>query len=473
MSLFGRRVCSFFCTLPDTEVLALLGPSYLLAFGIRAALLPRVLTRPMLDQPRAQFRLDFALLLLPGVLALAYDSLVHAFPVGSGFKIMAGCATLGFFLGIDLSLDRERQILAHVQRRETHLRPSAGTRPLTARFALFGAVALILPFTNIFLLFQRDLELLAEASVFGAPAFDATRRVILREAVFVLLIHGALALNLVVSFARNLRLFFASETIALERVAGGDLSGTVPVFSGNEFGRIAALTNRMIEGLRDRALIREVLGKIVSPEIAPRLLARARAGHGLGGTRHTLVVLFADLRNFTSLTESLSPEALVNELNDHLGRMVACVHAHGGIVDKFVGDGVIAVFGLENPEGASVSATLAAVAMRDAAAPRAVAIGIHRGEAIAGVIGGADRHEFTFIGDVVNTAARLEALAKEEEVEILISAEVLDQIADPSLRACWTSIGGKAIRGKRNELVLYRYTKSAAQPGIVIPVPRV
>lgn len=454
VSFFGQRVCSFLCTLDQTEVWVVLGAAYAFCLALRTVGLHLHVTRlPLLRQPGTQFRLDLVCFTLPGLLLGAYDAVVHGFPFGSGVKVMASCATIGFYLGLDLALDRERRILADVVHRGLRLLPASRSLPITTRFAILGATAVLLPVVDIALLVGRDIE---QLGLFPALSGASMQRSIFVEIVFVLLVLGALAVNLVVSFARNLRLFFEAETKALERVADGDLSETVPVFTNDEFGRIAALTNAMIERLRERNLAREVLGKVVSPEIAHRLMEGARDGLGLGGTRRMLVVLFCDLRDFTATSERLDPEETIEKLNGHLGRMVACLRAEGAIVDKFIGDGILAVFGLEDPVGASRAAVRAAIAMRRAAAPDRLGIGIHRGEGLAGIVGSPDRLEFTFIGDVVNTASRIEAYTKEADAEILASSDVVDELRGSPEAEGWTPLGARLLKGKSREVTLYR-----------------
>lgn len=456
MTFFGRQVCSVFATLPAGEVFVLLGCSYLAAFLIRCFLESRVvLSRPMLEQARAQLVFDFLLMLLPGVIVMIYDSITHAFPLGSGLKVSIGAATLGFYFSVDLALRRERMILEHVQRRNAELRPGRIGLSLTARFATLGAFAVLLPAADIMLLVLRHLEGLGiENSVLDLSHFG---RVVLTELAFVLLILSALILNLIITFAGNLRLFFEAETEALQRVTEGDLDARVPVFSSDEFGRISDLTNRMIIGLRERKLIREVLGKVVSSEGAKLLLERAKSGAGLGGEKRNLTVLFADLREFTSYAESREPEEVLQELNRILGKMVDQIHKHRGIVDKFSGDGIMAVFGFDNPEGGPAQAVRAALELPKAAHPRRVAVGIHCGEVIAGLIGARERQEFTFIGDVVNTASRLEALAKEEDVEVVASSDVIENVRDPDLISRFLDQGDRLLKGKKKKLKIYTF----------------
>lgn len=144
----------------------------------------------------------------------------------------------------------------------------------------------------------------------------------------------------------------------------------------------------------------------------------------LNGERRELAVLFADAVNFTHLSASLDAESVFNLINDLLGRLIACVHRYGGLVDKFTGDGLMAVFGApiahENDAEMAVRAALdmqraadefAPIARAQLGAPLKIRIGVHSGAAIAGILGTAEQAAYTVIGDTVNIAARLESLA--------------------------------------------------------------
>jgi class 3 adenylate cyclase/predicted ATPase len=155
----------------------------------------------------------------------------------------------------------------------------------------------------------------------------------------------------------------------------------------------------------------------------------------LSGERREIAVLFADAVNFTHLSASLDAESVFNLINDLLGRLIACVHRYGGLVDKFTGDGLMAVFGApvahENNAEMAVRAALdmqraadefTPVAKAQLGAPLEIRIGVHSGPAIAGILGTAEQAAYTVIGDTVNMAARLESLATPGN--ILVSTEV-------------------------------------------------
>jgi adenylate cyclase len=177
-----------------------------------------------------------------------------------------------------------------------------------------------------------------------------------------------------------------------------------------------------------------------------------------------------DLRGFTTFSEKLSPDEVVRQLNGYHGTMVAEVARHGGEVDKFIGDGMLATFGLERREraapsdhGASAAVecarsmlgaleTLNAERANDGLPPLQMGIGIHTGDVVAGNIGAPGRLEFTVIGDAVNTAARLESATKELHVPAVASAATVERLSEPrGLRA----LEAVHLKGKAHPLSVY------------------
>ncbi len=177
----------------------------------------------------------------------------------------------------------------------------------------------------------------------------------------------------------------------------------------------------------------------------------------LGGQRRDVVVLMCDIRSFTPLAESMPPEELTNLLNAYFSDMVHAIQSHGGMIDKFIGDAVMAVFGIPaEDQNSAVNAVRAAIEMRQrlqefnerqAASGKSQlrnGIGIHAGEAVAGYIGSVDRLEFTVIGSTVNIAARIESQTKPPRPPILFSPAIAERIQDviPVEEICTASLKG-------------------------------
>jgi adenylate cyclase len=208
------------------------------------------------------------------------------------------------------------------------------------------------------------------------------------------------------------------------RVAAGDLSTRVPVVGSDETGRLAGSFNQMVAGLEERARLREAFGAFVDPALAERVLAE---GTTLEGEDVEVTVLFVDIRDFTAFAERSGAREVVAELNRFYDYVVPLLGHHGGHANKFVGDGLLAVFGapdhLEDHADRAVEAALEITAVVGEAYGGALetGIGVNSGPVVSGTVGGGGRLEFTVIGDTVNTAARVEEATRETGDAVLIT----------------------------------------------------
>jgi|CXWL01.1.fsa_nt_gi adenylate cyclase len=276
-----------------------------------------------------------------------------------------------------------------------------------------------------------DLRAVAVVQRSLAEALAPVRQ--LRLVLSALFLLGVLLSLLLASFiARSVTRPVRALADAAARVEAGDLDPRIEVGQSDEIGDLATAFTHMVHGLAERDRVRDLLGKVVSPEIAQELLSRQVE---LGGEERPVTVLFSDVRGFTQLSEGLTPRALLALLNRYLTRMSAEVERHGGVVDKYVGDAIMALFGAPlahvDDAGRAVSTALG---MRSALAafnaelaaegrsPLAIGIGIHSDVVVAGNMGSASRLNYTVIGDGVNLASRLESLTKHYGVAVLVSA---------------------------------------------------
>jgi adenylate cyclase len=210
----------------------------------------------------------------------------------------------------------------------------------------------------------------------------------------------------------------------MDRVESGDLDATAGVMRDDEIGHLAAAFNRMVGGLKREALVRDLFGQYVSPQVAR--LAIEQEG-SLEGQVIECTVLFVDIRRFTGLAEVLPPARLMGTLNRYFERMLVVVENEGGIVNKFGGDSLLAIFGSPLNPGPDHAerAVRASLGMRVALAefnrdqveaemPELhVGFGLATGELVAGNVGSDRKLEYTVIGEPVNLAARLQELTTE------------------------------------------------------------
>jgi class 3 adenylate cyclase len=233
------------------------------------------------------------------------------------------------------------------------------------------------------------------------------------------------------------------------------------VATGYATGGIARLVRRLVlrvtQETQEKAMVNRLFGQYVSEEARARIVG---ATSGLQGERVHAVVLFSDLRGFTTFSEGHEPEEVVRRLNEYFEAMVEAVHRAGGVVDKFIGDAVMATFGAVHPlDAPEVAAVQAAAAMR--AGLKALnarwatkgeptfdnGVGLHCGELVVGPIGSEARKDFTVIGDTVNTASRLEGQCKELGVHVVVSDEVHRRLP-PAEQARFRALGEVAVKGK-------------------------
>jgi adenylate cyclase len=252
---------------------------------------------------------------------------------------------------------------------------------------------------------------------------------------------------------------------ATERVKQGDLSARVPILAGDEMGSLAGSFNEMMRGLEEREKLREAFGSYVDPQVAERVLEE---GEMIQGQEVEVSVVFVDIRDFTAFAERSSAEEVVAYLNDFFGLSVPIVLKHGGHANKFVGDGMLCVFGAPQPHRDHADRAVAAACeiAREVKAKLGdrcrVGIGINSGPVMVGSVGGGGRLDFAVIGDPVNVAARVEKATRETGDTILLTraTECLLERRDVELE----ERGAVELRGKSEPVPLYA-------PVLEVPAP--
>ncbi|MCX4096332.1 adenylate/guanylate cyclase domain-containing protein [Nocardia sp. alder85J] len=259
----------------------------------------------------------------------------------------------------------------------------------------------------------------------------------------------ALALSMLTGFGISDPVRQLSRAIA--RVQEGARDVQVEVFDGSEIGLLQVGFNRMMEEAAQRRELQELFGQHVGEEVARRAL---EYGTELGGETRFVAVLFVDMVGSTATAAERPPTEVVALLNEFFRIVVDVVDRHNGLINKFVGDAALAIFGapLDRPD-APTAALAAARDLRGAlrALPGLdVGIGVSAGLAVAGNIGAANRFEYTVIGDPVNEASRLTELAKEYPGRVLTSGSAL-YFADEREQQCWRSGDEVQLRGRRRK----------------------
>lgn len=236
------------------------------------------------------------------------------------------------------------------------------------------------------------------------------------------LLIGALGLSLLVSrsFSEPIRALVGG-THAVQK---GDFDVRLPVRNRDEIGQLTASFNEMTEGLKQKEKYRAVLDMVADKDVAEQMM---QGSASLGGELRDISVLFCDIRGFTAMTQDMPPKDVIALMNDHFTAMTNVVYEHDGVVDKFVGDLIMGVFGAPKSYGndAHNAARCCLRMIQDRAAmnetaeqPIHIGIGLASGEAVAGCMGSEDRLNYTVMGARVNLASRLCSVAGRDETVI-------------------------------------------------------
>lgn len=256
----------------------------------------------------------------------------------------------------------------------------------------------------------------------------------------------------------------ASSTIA---TADGVSNVAVVLVAGSVALGVVRFCTELLERVASSRVTTEKLARYFSP-----LVARAIAAEGSRvQARHEVSVLFVDVRGFTAFSEASEPSEAVAVLNEYFEELVERVFEHGGTLDKYLGDGLLAYFGAPRPSGTHADdAVRCACAMLDAVdavnerrrargdSTLRVGIGVHSGPAVVGDIGARRRREFTIIGDTVNVASRVESLTKEFDVALACTGETRALTRE---RFEWRELGKTRIRGRENAVVLWTVPRTS------------
>jgi class 3 adenylate cyclase len=279
---------------------------------------------------------------------------------------------------------------------------------------------------------------------------------------FALAVLAVIALGVVVAKIIAIPLFELAD--ASTRVAEGDLNAKVREQAQDEVGLLSRQFNHMVSQLRQREVMRDLFGRMVSEEVREALL---RDQVQLGGELKVVSVLFTDIRQFTTFAESHSPQDVVSMLNSYFSIVNGAVHEAGGMINKFGGDSAMAIFGAPvdlEPSETAHRALRAALSIRirvtesnarrvqSGLEPINIGIGINTGEVITGNVGTNDRFEYTAIGDTVNVAARMQSLSGIFMGSNIFITEGTYKAFDGRERLLLTDHGAVSLKG-RTELV--------------------
>jgi len=289
--------------------------------------------------------------------------------------------------------------------------------------------------------------------------------------VLVVLFGGGVVLTLIGGslIARSVTSPVLRIAESARRVEEGDYSQRIVLAQTDEIGKLAVSFNHMVHGLEERRRVQDLLGKVVSPAIAQELLSRKIE---LGGEEREVTILFSDVRDFTTLCEDRPPRQILSLLNAYLTRVSGVVEANGGVVDKYVGDAMMALFGapLQHPDDAARAVATALQMCRSVAELNEefrreefpllqIGVGVNTAEVVAGNMGSLARLNYTVIGDGVNLASRLEGLTKVYGVPVLVSETT--KAGAPGF--VFREIDCARVKGKTKPVTLYEPLGAAGE----------
>lgn len=367
-------------------------------------------------------------------------------------------------------VDREGRLLAHPQKIRVIRGESVSDLPIVARLleGKFnnGQMKFIDPLSSEPMLGAFRLVGFAGLGVVTeipeGKAYEAAKKVQYRS----LLVAG------VVIFIAFLFGYYFSGTITWpikqlvvvsKKIASGDFDINLKPKSKDEIATLAFAFNDMAKGLEERDKVKDVFGKFHNKEIVDNLLSGEVA---LGGERKQAIIFFSDVRGFTAMSESMEPEDVVEMLNEYMTRMVSIIRSNHGVVDKYVGDAIMALWGVPvGGEEDAKNAIRACLSMREDLAKLnelrvsrgqhalKIGMGLNCGPVIAGNIGSDEKMEYTVIGDAVNLAARIEAMTKAYGSDLLISESLQELVKeDFILEKCSTA----HVKGKSDAIQVYK-----------------
>jgi adenylate cyclase len=334
-------------------------------------------------------------------------------PAYSGLVIAAGTAVAVAYAAILHFFASELALRPVIEEIAPHLPKSFSGENVGAplRWKLLGALPLINVITGV-IVSGLSADQRGQISQLGLDVAAAV------------VVAFTISLELTLLVTRSVLSPVSDLVKVTERVRAGDLSARAPLMSGDEMGVLARGFNAMLDGLQERERLREAFGSYVAPDVAERVLSE---GTMLEGEEVEVSVVFVDICNFTAFAERASARETVTYLNDFFDLVVPILDKHRGHANKFIGDGVLGVFGAperlrDHADRALEAACEIAIAVDERyRSELGMGAGINSGPVSAGSIGGGGRLEFTVVGDAVNVAARVERATRELGDRVLLT----------------------------------------------------
>jgi len=368
------------------------------------------------------------------VLDLAWPAF---FPLFAGSMVALGYSAILHYLILEAGM---RPVLLDINASDAAPRMRTPISAIPLRIRLMTALPLINIITGL-------IVAALSSSGGGGAALGA-------DVLIAVGVATTISLELTVLFAKSIVRPIADLQRATEAISEGRYDVAVPVTTGDELGELAASFNQMVEGLAERERLREAFGTYLDKSVAEYILSE---GFSEEGEEAEVSILFCDVRDFTTFASQADAKEVVMRLNALFAVVVPIVNRHGGHVDKFVGDGLLAMFGAPEPfpdhadRAVRAACEMANVVNSEDEPGFRIGVGVNTGRVVAGSIGGAGRLNFSVIGDAVNVASRVESATRELDENVLITEETAKHLS-PDIEI--TDCGEHELKGLPDPLRL-------------------
>lgn len=405
-------------------------------------------------QQRDHFFHEFFVYVFVALLSLIVSRELLQLPLESALFDTLFILIMGYFASIEKTLEASRKWYYQgvQQRLETfRLIPLSITLnravySLLAAFVLFLLVAVYQ--------FHSALESARTTPMTALMYFSL-------QTLLFLLMFGYLLQRIALRYTNNMHYILETQLKVVRDAQAGDYSSSIPLLSQGELGLMGMQINRLIEYVRKRQDVENLLKRVVSPDIMEKLLTTDTEKLKRGEERE-VAILFCDIRGFTEMSEGSSAADIIFFLNAFFSELSEIVSRNHGTINKFMGDAILAVYGAETAteaiDAALNTANEITMRVRQMRLPNGgcpeTGSGIHFGRVVAGTIGSEQRYEYTFLGDAVNTASRLQGLSKRFGYPIIVSSEAHDALSG-YLQAGLVDLGQHMVRGKSEALHIY------------------
>ncbi|MGR8933711.1 MAG: adenylate/guanylate cyclase domain-containing protein [Gammaproteobacteria bacterium] len=417
-----------------------------------------------LKNQRRQLDFDLSLYLVAAAVVAGFEAHSLNYAVPLAIRTFAAIVSIGFYVSLAIAFELEygcikNNVPVNITRMDQII---PGTFKLRRFLALLLATGLV----NIALA-QFDFINDGYTSHMLTPSAMGQH---FQQLVLLSTLILGVSICLLYLYCRNLFYILGMQINVLRRVEEGSFDVTMPVVSEDESGLLANYHNIMIERLRDRERLYSTLKKSVGKNIMAKLLNTDEQTLKQGQA-YDVAILFCDLRGFSSLGESASAEEIILFLNVYFAEVSGVISKHEGIINKFMGDAVLAIFGLESKGGNAVAQAVKAgleiieqsanIYMPNAMQPE-TGVGIHFGSVAAGTIGSDERYEYTVVGDAVNKASRLESLSKRLDYSVILSIDAYERLGNEE-REKFVDLGAHHVRGRSEPIHVYGARKKPRQ----------